>query len=132
LQHFTRLTQLELWQIRGLVDISFIASLGSLERLKLESLPHITALPDLHNLSNLHRIELFNMKGLCDLDALSTAPHLTDLRHVAAQDFNPKDYEQLLDKPSLHNIEVGFGSLRKNSALATMIEAKGKNSSVSI
>jgi hypothetical protein len=88
LEGFEQLTYLELWQIRGLEDISFISSLTGLEKLKLESLRNVRSLPPLRRLENLKNIELGNMKGLQDVSTLSEAPVLESLLHWSAENMD--------------------------------------------
>ena len=65
---------LELWQVRGLSDISVISSLTGLEYLFLQSLSRITTLPSFQRLNRLKRVSLDTMKGLKDIDHLEYAP----------------------------------------------------------
>ena len=62
------LRNLELWRIMKLDNVDFIKSLVNLETLKLQDLKHITALPDLSNLTKLADIQINNVP--IDLEAL--------------------------------------------------------------
>src|SRR5215469_9770126 len=56
LHAFEQLQYLELWMIRGFSDLSPLAELASLDTLFLQSLTHVTELPDLGKMANLRRI----------------------------------------------------------------------------
>ena len=62
------LKALELWRILKLTDIDFISRLVNLEKLSLQDLKHITALPNLDPLTKLHDIRINNVP--IDRDAL--------------------------------------------------------------
>ncbi|MEI5908571.1 hypothetical protein WAK64_16105 [Bacillus spongiae] len=106
---------LELWQIRGLSDISFISTLVGLENLFLQSLPNIEVLPNFTNLKKLRKIALENMKGLKDISSLEYAPSLIEFSHWSAMNMQVKDYIPLLKNPSLKRAAVGFGSNKRNN-----------------
>lgn len=116
---------LELWQIKGLHDLSPIAGMTGLQFLFLQSLRNVEHLPDLSQLSALRRIVLENMKGLADLTSLATAPALEELLYISAQGRMPSQFAELLGKGSLKRMLVGFGSARKNAELKAMQEAVG-------
>jgi len=126
LEGFEQLIYLELWQIRGLEDISFISSLTGLEKLKLESLRNVKTLPPLHKLKRLKNIELGNMKGLQDVSTLSEAPVLESFLHWSAENMDLSDYDSLLNSDSLNDIRVFFGSQRKNDEFKKLAMSKGK------
>jgi len=126
LEGFEQLIYLELWQIRGLEDISFISSLTGLEKLKLESLRNVKTLPPLHKLKRLKNIELGNMKGLQDVSTLSEAPVLESFLHWSAENMDLSDYEPLLNNDSLKDVQVWFGSVRKNDEFKKLAMSKGK------
>ena len=68
LGELTQLKELELWRILKLTDIDFISRLVNLEKLSLQDLKHITALPNLDPLTKLHDIRINNVP--IDRDAL--------------------------------------------------------------
>ena len=103
-----RIKYLELWQIRGLKDISVISTMHGLQYLFLQSLPHIASLPDFSNL---------RAKGLKDIRGLAKAPALEELMHCSAQGMEPTHYADLLKSKTLKRISVGFGSTKKNKEL---------------
>jgi hypothetical protein len=121
----TRIKYLELWQIRGLVDIAVISTMRALEHLFLQSLAHIRSLPDLSKLRALRRIDLTSMKGLVDLHALTTAPALEELCHFDAAGIEPEQYADLLRLKTLKRLTVGLGSQKKNEIVAKMAAQAG-------
>ena len=118
---------LELWQIRGLSDISVISSLSGLQYLFLQALRNVTSIPDLSRLTNLRRLLLDNMKGLMDVSAIGEAPVLEEFIHIAAQGFLPRQYEDLLKKPTLKQVHIGFCSKRKNENFDALVLEAGKS-----
>lgn len=118
---------LELWQIKGLADISVISSLSGLQYLFLQSLRHVTSIPDLSRLNKLRKIVLENMKGLTDVSGIGTAPVLEEFLHVSAQGFLPKQYWELLNKPSLRQAHIGFCSQRKNEQFESLVRQSGRS-----
>lgn len=119
------LKYLELWQIRGLHDISVVSKLRGLQFLFLQSLPHITAIPDLTSLTALRRVYLENMKGLKNLSGLENVPALDEFIHVDAQGMEPSDYICLLKNKCIKRISVGFGSIKKNNILRDLTAQAG-------
>lgn len=113
---------LELWQIRGLSDISFISTLVSLQNLFLQSLPNVEVLPNLTNLKELRKITLENMKGLHDISSLEHAPSLTEFSHWSAMNMQVEDYIPLLKNPSLKRAAVGFGSDKRNNQFEELVK----------
>lgn len=126
LEGFDHLAYLELWQVRGLKDVSFISSLTSLEKLKLESLLNVKSLPPLSKLTKLKSVELGNMKGLRDVSSLGEAPALESFWHWSAENMDLSDYEPLLNNDSLKDVRVGFGSVKKNDEFKKLAVSRGK------
>jgi Leucine-rich repeat (LRR) protein len=120
-----RIKYLELWQIRGLKDISVISTMRGLQYIFLQSLPHIATIPDLSKLLALRRIHLDNMKGLNDITALATAPLLEELMHCSARGMKPAHYADLLASKTLKRIFVGFGSIGKSNELLIQAHSVG-------
>jgi hypothetical protein len=118
---------LKLCRIRELSDVSVISSLVGLQYLDLRELRHVTSIPDLSRLTKLRRVVLDNMKGLKDVSAIGTAPALEEFLHIAAQGFLPRQYEDLLRKPSLKQIHVGFCSERKNEQFEALVRQSGRS-----
>jgi len=118
---------LELWQIRGLSDISVISSLSGLQYLFLQALRQVTSIPNLSRLTKLRRLLLDNMKGLKDVNAIDKAPALEEFIHIAAQGFMPRQYEELLNNPTLRQVHIGFCSKRKNEQFQALVARSGKS-----
>ena len=114
-QGMENIKYLELWQIRGLSDIGVISSLMGLQRLVLQSLRQVTALPSFNRLGKLRHISLQNMRGLEDVSSLEYAPALEEFSHGSAQNMQPEDYIPLLRNPNLKRAAVWFGSDKKNN-----------------
>lgn len=104
---------LELWQVKGLSDVSVIGELPGLQNLFLQSLPNVHALPSLSLLYSLRRIEFMNMKGLRDLTPLEFAPALEEFAMVEGFKNEPEDLYPVLRNPSLRRVSAGFSSLKK-------------------
>ena len=91
---------LELWQVRGLAPTpGIVAELPGLQHLFLQSLPQVTALPDLASLQHLRRLVLQNMKGLDDLTAVGTAPALEEFAFIEASGKEPDIVLPVLPEP---------------------------------
>src|SRR5437870_428084 len=118
---------LELWQIRGLSDISVVASLSGLQYFFLQALRNVTSIPDLSQLTKLRRLVLDNMKGLKDVSAIGQVTALEEFIHIAAQGFMPRQYEDLLTKPTLRQVHIGFCSKRKNEQFEELVAQSGKS-----
>ncbi len=54
----TTLKEIDLWRVERISNVDFLEKLTSLEKITLESLKHVTALPDLSGLKDLRSIEL--------------------------------------------------------------------------
>jgi hypothetical protein len=121
LPRFNRLQYFEAWMIRGLADLSPLADVPSLEELHLETLKHVTELPDLHNLTRLHRITLSAMPGLANLGPLLTAPALQEV-HIALGHLPPEEVGRLSTHPALRKATVGMGSKRANAAVEAALQ----------
>ena len=115
IEGFESIKYLELWQVKGLKDLSFISTLTGLEHLFLQSLKNVEEMPSFENLKRLRKVELENMKGLKDISALANAPSLEEFSHASANNMKPSDYIPLLQNPSLKKASCGFGSDRKNN-----------------
>lgn len=116
---------LELWQVKGLSDLTPIGEMGELQFLFLQALRNVERLPSLSRLSALRRIYLENMKGLKDLSSLVTAPVLEELIHVSAHRAEPQQYADLLANGTLKRMLVGFGNARKSEELLAMMRSAG-------
>ncbi|KYG27744.1 hypothetical protein [Alkalihalobacillus trypoxylicola] len=121
---------LELSEIRGLADISFVSTLLGLQYLSLQNLRNIEALPPLNNLNNLKKVALNNMKGLKEIESLGYAPSLVEFTHWSARNMNVEDYVPLLRNTSLDRVSVGFGSNKKNFQFENLVEEYGKTTDI--
>lgn len=117
---------LELWQIKGLSDISFISKMTALQNLHLESLINVTELPSFEKLKKLKRIKLMNLKGLKHFDKLKLAPNLRDFFFTMIHQLQPEDLLPVLQNPNLKNIYVYFPSDKKNKAFEALAKTHGK------
>jgi hypothetical protein len=114
LRRVGRLQYLELWQIRGLTDISVISQMQHLEHLFLQSLRRVERLPDLSTAGELRVLWFETMKGLADLSMLPTAPALEHVALIDMGHLDPEALAPLPDCPALKSASVGLGSDRKN------------------
>ncbi|WP_226678566.1 leucine-rich repeat domain-containing protein [Mesobacillus jeotgali] len=120
------LKYLELFQIRGLSDISFISSLTGLQYVTIENLPNVKIFPSLVDLHKLRKLALNNLKGLKELNSLEYAPALEVFTHWSAMNMSVEDYLPALRNPSLKRISVGFGSDKRNKQFEELAEKYGK------
>ena len=65
------LEYLELMDIRGLSDLSFIEKLSGLKKLYLESLPAVERLPDFEKMPNLYGLKIYELHKLGDIESLT-------------------------------------------------------------
>lgn len=126
----TQIERLELYQVRGVDDLSFISSMTGLEVLLIQCLKQVTALPDLSKLVNLNRLVLETMKSLRDVSALKDAPALKEFLHIAAQNMQPEDYIPLFENPHVEKLRVGFGSNKRNNAFRELAAKYGKTADI--
>lgn len=106
---------LELWQVRGLADLSFISKLDTLQNLFIQSLKQVTTLPDFSNNKKLRRISLENLKGLKDLSTLKNATNLKEFIYVLAENQDPENIIPVLENPSVEKVFCKFGSDKKKN-----------------
>ena len=116
-----KLRYLELWQIRGLDDVTAIAGLPHLQHLFLQSLGRVTAIPSLGGLTKLRRVVLDTMKGITDLQPLADAPALEQLVLVAMRQIRLEHLECLVGHPTLRHAIFGLGSMKRNKAAYEMV-----------
>lgn len=95
------LRYLSINQVRGLRDLTSIASLISLERLDLYGLPQVRSLPSLMQLDQLARIEAGSLKGIEELGPLLEAPCLEELLLIRAVALSPSDPGRIAEHPTL-------------------------------
>jgi hypothetical protein len=116
-----RLHYLELWRIRGLSDVSTIGSLPHLRHLFLQTLPHVTALPDFAAARALRRIELETLKGIRDLRPLATAPALEELLLADMPQLEPDDLQPLVGHPTLRAVTAHLGGAKRNAEAKALL-----------
>ncbi|GGC94745.1 hypothetical protein [Undibacterium terreum] len=125
LRQLQQLQFLELWQIRGLQDLSFISSMTGLQNFFLQALGQVAALPDVSGLHKLRRVYLHTLRKLSDIKALEQAPALQEFAHVADSRWQPEDYAGLLKLPTLTSAAVDFGNQKKNQVFRDMLHQRG-------
>lgn len=92
-------------QIRGVADVSAMASLPALQLLSLYGLPRVTQLPSAAHQPALMRVELGSMKGLDGLGPLLEAPNLRELLLVRAVRLGDADPTAIRDHPTLERFD---------------------------
>jgi hypothetical protein len=114
LTKLTNIKYLELWQVRGLSDLSFISKLPTLQNLFIQSLKQVTKLPDFSKNYSLRRIYLENLKGLIDLSTLKNIENLNEFIYVLAENQEPENILPVLKNTKLESVFCKFGSEKKN------------------
>jgi hypothetical protein len=108
-------------------DLSFISELRSLQNLFIQSLKHITKLPDFSNNKKLIRIYLENLKGLKDLSALKNAPSLKEFIYVSAENQEPENLIPVLENPTVEMVFCRFGNDKKNNRFDELAKQYNKS-----
>lgn len=116
-----RIRYLELWQVRGLDDITPVAGLADLEYLFLQALRRVERLPDFSASRALNRVWFETMKGISDLTNLATAPSLQHVALVDMPHLAPEAVAPLLHCPALRSVRAGLGSDRKNRCVKEIL-----------
>jgi hypothetical protein len=119
------LKYLELWQILGLADLSFITDIPSLQYLFIQSLKRVTKLPRLDRSYNLRRLYLENLKGLTDLSSLEFAPALDEFCYVVALNQRPENLLLVLRNKNVKSVLCGLGG-KKQSVFDELVLRYGK------
>jgi len=127
LEHCTTIKKLDLFQIRGLSDLSFISKMKKLEVLFLQCLKNVQVLPDMQELIYLNRIVLETMNGLKDVSSLERIQSLKKFVHISAHNMQPEDYVPLFKNKNVISLRVGFGSEKKNVEFCKLAKQYGKN-----
>lgn len=117
---------LELWQIRKLMDISFISKMTDLQNVFLQSLPNIQALPDFKNNKKLRRIGLENLKGLRNIKSAEFAENLTEFYFLDCSQLQPEDFAPILTNRNLESASVYFGSDKRNNKFRELLKENRK------
>lgn len=125
LKGLINLKYLELWQVRGLSNISVISTLIGLQYLFLQSLCNVKMLPDMTNLHNLRRVHIETMNGLTDIFGLSKAPALEEFIHVDAQSILLEQYQYLFQNKNFKSASIGFGSHKNNLKILNLMKTMG-------
>ena len=120
------LKYLELWQVRGLSDISVVSQLAELQNMFLQSLSLVREIPPVDGLASLRRVGLEGMKGLGDLGALEHAPGLEEFFLVAGNKLQPTQLLPVLRNPNVQRVSAGFGTYAKNAEFHRLRELHGK------
>jgi internalin A len=122
LEKMQQIEYFEAWMVRGLSDLSQVATLPRLRYLFLQTLRQVTAFPDLSGCFRLERIEAETMKGISDLHGLMTAPALRELLLIDMPQLRWKHIESLKDHPTLQRVRIGTGSKKRNAEFAERLE----------
>ena len=120
LPKLSNVSHLEIWQVRKLADLDYVAQMPNLEILYLQDLPNVTRLPSFATMRRLKEVHLHHLIGLTDITSIAEAPtlewfSLTHAGHCSAEIFRP-----LLEHPTLKRVSVGMGSLHKNREVCTL------------
>ncbi len=114
------LKYLELWMVKGLDDVTQIASTISLQSIFLQALRRVETVPPLSALVHLRRAWIETMKGLRDLRPFAAAPHLEEFGAVDMRHPQPEDFRCFVGHPRLRHLRAFLGSQRKNDAVRAM------------
>ena len=114
LANMDQLLYLELWQVKGLSDLSVISTLRGLQFLFLQSMINVVRLPDFSDLKDLRRVHCENMNGLTDLSSLSTTSVLQEVFFSTTRGQEPEEYEWIVKLDNLWRATVTLGSLDRN------------------
>ena len=116
------LRYLEIWQVRGLHDLTPVGEVESLEELVLQALKNVTVLPDMQRMGSLRWLHLETMKGLSDLAPLRQAPALEQVRLVDMPHLQPDALAPLVGHPTLRAASIGLGSQRNNDRARHLVD----------
>ncbi|MDB5817530.1 MAG: hypothetical protein JWQ11_1170 [Rhizobacter sp.] len=92
---------LDVNQVRGMDDLSVLASLVSLRQLDLYGLPRVAHIPSLSGLEKLRRAWVGSMKGLEGLTGLLDAQALEELVLLKAVGLDDHDAERISAHPNI-------------------------------
>lgn len=112
-----RLKALSLMRVRGLADLSPVASLSTLQYLLLDGLKQVTRLPDCGKLKKLRRIHLETMNGLETLEGLERAPALEDVIVIECGKLPPEGFACLKGHRKLKAVLPGIGNIGSKRVL---------------
>jgi len=112
---------LELWQIRMLMDISFISKMTDLQNVFLQSLPNIEVLPSFEKNKKLRRIGLENLKGLKKINSVEFVENLNEFFFFDCSQLQPEDFIPLFRNENLKYASVYFGSDKRNNQFKKLL-----------
>lgn len=121
LPKLSELRYLELWMVKGLVDITPVSQMHKLRYLFLQDLKQVSRLPSFIELSNLERCQIENLKGVHDLCPIAVAKNLRELVVVNMRHIPVAGFECFRNHPSLREASIGLGSLRRNAEVAKLL-----------
>lgn len=122
LAEFKGVKYLELWQIRKLMDISFISQMTDLQNVFLQSLPNIEVLPNFKKNKKLRRIGLENLKGLKKINSVEYVENLDEFFFSDCSQLQPEDFIPLLKNGTLKYASVYFGSNKRNNQFRKLLK----------
>jgi hypothetical protein len=100
-RHASRLEYLYVNQVRGMHDLSEVASLRNLRFLNLYGLAKLAGLPSLEELQVLSRVDLGQMRALGSFSQVLDAPNLKELTLVRKISVSPDDLRRIQQHPTL-------------------------------
>ncbi|MET2983875.1 hypothetical protein [Aureibaculum conchae] len=112
---------LELWQVRNLMDISFISRMTDLQNIFLQSLPNVEELPNFEKNKKLRRIGLENLKGLKKINSLEFVEKLDEFFFFDCSQLQPEDFIPLFKNKNLKYASVYFGSDKSNDQFKKLL-----------
>ncbi len=120
-----KLRYFEAWQVKGLTDLEPIADLPHLQRLHLESLVQVRALPSFARLAKLRRASILSLKNVVNLAPVAAAPALEELHAGGMGHLEPEAFAVFRGHPTLRAAHIGLGSARKNRAVEQLLPLPG-------
>ena len=120
-----RIRFLELWMIKGLVDLSPVMQMPHLQYLRLETLTNLSVLPSFRSLAQLRRIDIQKCKHLVELSPLAEAPALEALFVGYMRQLDERSFTPFLGHPALRFASIGLGSTKKNEAVDRLLALPG-------
>jgi hypothetical protein len=121
LNELSSLRYLELWQVRGLSDLSALATLPQLRDLFLQDLTNVRSLPSFRPLHDLRRCCVQNLKHLTDLSPIAEAPYLEEIVLVGMRHISVDGLKCFQGHSALKAAAIGLGSMRRNAQAAEML-----------
>ena len=116
LESLPELVYLELWQVRGLRDLSVLGDLTGLEELHLQALRDVDRIPSLDSLGGLKAVWIERLRALHDLSGVALAPALEQLALIDMPQLTIDDLRPLIGHPTLRRGTIGLGSQSRNRA----------------